>query len=117
MQKGITVLRCFGNCRPDALVILFNRGAAFIVVIVQILVCIRIFRNNLEQITSSIDSGGISEKSFSRFFSIPSAKAILHRDRSDISPVDSKRFMEPRLTPEISARLTELNCNPRLDEL
>lgn len=32
-----------------------------------------------------------------------SARAILQRERSEISPVLSKRFIDPRLTPDRSA--------------
>ena len=52
-----------------------------------------------------MDSGGISEKSFRSSFSVPSASAILPSDRRDMSPEVSKRFTEPRLTPESSESL------------
>lgn len=39
---------------------------------------------------------------------MPRASAILPRERSDISPDVSKRFTEPRLTPERSASLSWL---------
>ena len=53
-----------------------------------------------------MDCGSLFAKSCSSSSAQSSTIAILERDLSEISPDDSNRFIDPRLTPEISDNLS-----------